>query len=186
VLLNEIAGRYARALFDMAKQNNRLDEQLTELLTVRQTMRDHSQLSRAIQSPTVPSVVKKSILAQVLENRIKSTTLHFCYVLVDKNREVYLGLIIACYEELLREERGQVEVIVQSASALDDGLVRQVEQRMLEYTGKKVDLKFEVVPSLIGGLLIRIGDTVIDGSVRHQLTQIHERLSKVGAAAIGG
>ncbi|MBT9588872.1 ATP synthase F1 subunit delta [bacterium] len=186
MLLNAIAGRYAQSLFDMAKKKNQLDEQLAELLKVKAELREHPDLLRSMLSPTVPSVTKKSILKQVLENRVSPTTLHFMYVLVDKNREIYLGLIVKAYKELLRNERGTVEVIVQSAAPLEENLVRQVEERMLSYTGKKVELQFEVDPSLIGGLLIRIGDTIIDGSVRHQLTQIHERLSKVGTVAIGG
>lgn len=186
MLLNAVAGRYAQALFDLAKKAGKLDEQLAELLKVQTTFRENGELARAVLSPTVPSVVKKSILRQVLERSLSETTLHFLYVLVDKNREIYLGLIIENYKELLREERGQVEIIVQSATELDAGLKKQVEERMLAYTGKKVDLKYEVEPTLLAGLVIRIGDRIIDGSVRHQLTQIHERLSKAGAAAIGG
>lgn len=181
-----IAARYAQALFDMAQKKKLLDEQLADLVKVQLIFNEHRRLTRALQSPTVPSAVKKSILSQVLTNRVSDTTLHFAYVLVDKGRETYLDAVIESYRELLRSERGQVEVIVQSAGPLDDSIVKKVEKSMLEFTGKKVDLKFEVVPSLLGGLVIRIGDSIIDGSVRHQLTQIHERLSKVGAAAVGG
>lgn len=184
--LNAVAVRYAQALFDMARAKKQLDEQLAELVKVQLILQEHKQLTRALQSPTVPSAVKKSILQRVLTKRVSDTTLHFTYVLVDKGREGYVDAIIDGYRELLRQERGQVEVVVQSASPLDDSLVKQVEKSMLDYTGKQVDLKFEVVPALLGGLVIRIGDSIIDGSVRHQLTQIHERLSKVGAAAVGG
>lgn len=186
MLLNAVAVRYAQALFEIAKLGKMLDEQLGELIKVQLVFEEHAPLARAIQSPTVPSQVKKSILQRVLTKRVTDTTLHFLYVLVDKNREMYVPAIVEAYKELLRQERGQVEVVVQTASALDDKLIAQVEKQMLEYTGKKVELRQEVVPDLLGGLVLRIGDRIIDGSVRRQIIQIHERLSKAGTAAIGG
>lgn len=186
MLINAVAVRYAQAIFQIAREANRLDDQLMALIKVETILQEHPSLERAIQSPTIPSSVKKSILKRVLEGRVDNTTLHLCYVLVDKDREVYVESIVAAYRELLRQERGQVEVVVQTASELNADLKSQVESRMRDYTQKKVDLKFEVAPELLGGLVIRLGDRIIDGSVRHQLVQIHERLSKAGAAALGG
>ena len=186
MLLNAVAIRYAQALFDLAKGKNQLDEQLADLVKAQLILRDHPPLAKALQSPTVPSVVKKSILERVFKGRISDTTLHTFYVMVNKSREAYLDAIIDNFRELIRQNRGQVEVVVQSPSALGAPVVKQLEEKMRTYTGKQVELKFEVVPELLGGLVIRIGDRIIDGSVRHQLNQIHERLSKAGAAAVGG
>ncbi|MFN8606111.1 MAG: ATP synthase F1 subunit delta [Vulcanimicrobiota bacterium] len=185
-MVNAIGVRYAQALFDMARAKNQLDAQLADLVKVQLIFRDHEQLTRALQAPTIPSPVKKSILQKVLSGRVTDTTLHFFYVLVDKGREIYVDSVVESYRELLRQSRDEVKVIVQSADKLDDNLIKQVEASMKSYTGKKVELEFEVVPELLGGLLFRIGDRIIDGSIRHQLNQIHERLSKAGAAAVGG
>lgn len=185
-MVNAIGVRYAQALFDMAKAKNQLDAQLADLIKVQLIFRDHEPLTRALQSPTVPTPVKKSILQKVLHGRVPDTTLHFFYVLVDKGREVYVDSVVESYRELLRQSRDEIKVIVQSPDKLDDNLVKQVEASMKSYTGKKVELEFEVVPELLGGLVFRIGDRIIDGSIRHQLNQIHERLSKAGAAAVGG
>lgn len=185
-MVNAIAIRYAQALFDLAREKKLLDEQLSELIKVQLILHDHQQLARALQAPTVPSPVKKSILQKVLSGRVADTTLHFFYVLVDKGREAYVDSIVESYRELLRQSRGEVKVIVQSAEKLDTTLTKQVETNMKSYTGKKVELEFEVVPELLGGLIFRIGDHIIDGSIRYQLNQIGERLSRVGAAAVGG
>ena len=185
-MVSALGVRYAQALFDMAKKKNQLDEQLGELIKVQLIFREHGPLTRALQSPTVPSAAKKSILQRVLAGRVGERTLHFFYVLVDKNREAYVDSIVESYKELLRTSRNEVKVVVQSADKLDDSLVKQVEKSMQSYTGKKVELEFEVVPEMLGGLIFRIGDRIIDGSVRNQLNQIHERLSKAGAAAVGG
>ena len=186
MLLNALAGRYAEALFGMAKAKNQVEEQLADLVKTQLILNDHPSLTRAIQSPTVPSEVKKVILKRVLDGRVSTVTLHFFYVLVDKNREVYVDMIVESYRALLRASRDEVKVVVQSAGPLGKPLVKEVEQNMRDYTGMKVELSFEVVPELLGGMVIRIGDRIIDGSVRHQMNQIHERLSKAGAAAIGG
>lgn len=186
MLLNAIAVRYAQAIFAMAQRSGQLDEQLAELVKVKLMFGEHGQLTRALQSPTIPSSVKKSILKRVLEQRVSQTTLHFLYVLVDKGREAYVPLVVECYKELLRQERGQVAVLVQSAAPLDPAFQKEVEDKLLTYTGKKVEITFEVDPELIGGLLLRVGDRIIDGSIRHQMIQIHERLSKAGTAAVGG
>jgi F-type H+-transporting ATPase subunit delta len=186
VVNNAVAVRYAQALFNMAQAKNQVDPQLADLVKVQLIFRDHEPLSRALQSPTIPSPVKKSILQKVLTGRVSDTTLHFFYVLVDKGREVYVDAVVESYRELLRQSRDEVKVVVQSAEKLDDTLVKQVEASMKSYTGKKVELEFEVVPELLGGLLFRIGDRIIDGTIRHQLNQIHERLAKAGAAAVGG
>jgi F-type H+-transporting ATPase subunit delta len=183
---NALAVRYAQALFGLAKKTNKLDEQLGELVKVGAIFSQHPALGRSLQSPTIPSTVKKSILQKVLAGRVSDTTLHFFYVLVDKNREVYLESIIEGYKELLRHERGQVHVVIQSAGPLSPAVQQQVQTRMREYTGKTVELTYEVDPELLGGLVIRVGDRIIDGSVRHQLSQIHERLTRAGAAAVGG
>ena len=186
MLLNAVAVRYAQAIFDLAKRSGQLDEQLAELVKVKLILDEHPQLTRALQSPTIPSSVKKSILKRVMEQRVSPSTLHFLYVLVDKGREAYVSLVVECYKELLRQERGQVAVMVQSAAPLDAAFQREVEAQLLAYTGKKVEITFEVDPELIGGLLLRVGDRIIDGTVRHQMIQIHERLSKAGTAAVGG
>ena len=187
MLHNSVAIRYAQALYEMAKSNKGgVDDQLAELIKVYGILQQHRSLARALESPTVPGQIKKSILRQLLEKRITATTLYFLYVLVDKNREVYVGPIIEAYKELMRRDRGEVEVHVQTAAALPDATLKQVVETMTKHTGMKVSVKAEVVPELLGGMVIKIGDKVIDGSVRHQLNQMQERLNKASVLAVGG
>lgn len=186
MLHRALAIRYAQALFDMAKKGEGLDHQLVELLKVRGYLERSGPLKAALESPTVAPPVKKSILKRLLEKRVDATTLYFLYVLVDKSREVYVDPIIDGFKDLMRTERGEVEVSVQTAAPLSDGVLKQVKDTLLKYTGKSVEIKSEVVPDLLGGMVIQIGDRVIDGSIRQQLTQIQERLTKVRVATVGG
>ena len=187
-MLNKaLATRYAQALFVMAKSSpDGLDKQLQELIKVKGYFDHNLSLKTAVQSPTVPAPIKKSILKRLLDKRVDETTLSFLYVLVDKSRELYVDAILDGYRELLRNERSEVEIHIKTAAPLADAVLSQVQQTLLGYTGKKVELKTEVVPDLLGGMVIQIGDRVIDGSLRRQLLQIQERLTKVSAATVGG
>lgn len=179
--LNALATRYAQALFALAEKGKGHDHQMAELLKVKSIFDEHSNLKRAISSPTVPVPVKKSILKRLLENRTDANTLHFFYVLVGKNREVYADAVVESYKELLRQHRGEVAVTVRTAQPLDAKLLAEVEKTLLSYTSRKVEIKTEVDPELLGGLVIQIGDRVIDTSLKRQLLQIQERLTKVSA-----
>ena len=186
-MLNQsLAIRYAQALFALAAKGQGYDAQLVELIRVKGILDSSPPLKKAVESPTIPGSTKKAILKQLLEKRTTATTLHFLFVLVDKNREVYVDSILEAYRDLLRNQRGEVAAALQTATALAPTVLAQVQTTLLKHTGKKVDLKTEVVPSLIGGMVIHIGDKVIDGSIRRQLLQIQERLSKVSAATVGG
>jgi F-type H+-transporting ATPase subunit delta len=179
--LNALSTRYAQALFSLAEKGKGHDHQLAELLKVKVILDQSGQLTRAINSPTVPAQVKKTVLKRLFDGRIDSNTLHFLYVLVDKNRESNFDGVIESYKHLLREHRNEVAITVKSVQPLDAALVAEVEKVLLKHTGRKIELKTETDPELLGGLVIQIGDRVIDTSLKRQLLQIQERLTKVSA-----
>ena len=183
---NSIALRYAQALFQMAKQTSSLDDQMTDLLRVQGILDQSADLARALISPTVPVLVKHNILSAVLAKRVSPVTLNFFFVLVDKGREKLFGDVLESFRQLIREERGELEVSIRVAAPLDKATTDQVKAALDKYTQFKVSLKVEVDPSLLGGMVIIIGDRMIDGSLITQLTQIGERLTGVGSAAVGG
>ncbi|MBI3926290.1 MAG: ATP synthase F1 subunit delta [Armatimonadetes bacterium] len=176
MLLRTIAFRYAEALFKLAVDRKNIDDQLKELVTVERILQEHPSLKRALEAPTVPGSVKKRILKELLERRLDKTTLHFFYVLVDKNREVYVTTIIEAYRGLMRAHRGVVQCHVRTAVPLTADLTRDLTTSLGKYTGKKVELQVELAPELLGGMVIRVGDRIIDASLESQLEHIRERL----------
>jgi len=186
VLLKSLARRYAQALYGLAEKEKKVDDRLQELIKTREILARHPNLNRSLLSPTIPAQVKKAILRRLLEKSVSPLALHFFYVLVDKSREVYVAPIIEAYKQLIRESRGEIEVVVRVADDLPEKTTTQVKELLARRTGKKVELKVEIVPELLGGLQIIVGDSIIDGSLRTQLGKMQERFAKATAAAAGG
>ncbi|MCA9793388.1 MAG: ATP synthase F1 subunit delta [Candidatus Eremiobacteraeota bacterium] len=181
VLLKAVARRYAEAIYAMAKKAGNIDEQLQELIKVREILKGHDELKRAVEVPTLPDQVKKSILDKLLKKRVSKTTLHFLFVLVDKSREVYLEPIISAYEQIQRDENSVVECHVRVPRALTKKLEASLVKRLEDFTGKAVELVVHEDETMLGGMVITIGDRIIDGSIETQLAQIQERLAKIGS-----
>lgn len=156
-----------------------MDKVEQDLILASDTVSTHPGLRQALVSPTVADSVKRSILEKVFKGKISDTVLRFLFVLVDKGREEYLPTILAVYQERLRADKGEVEAHVRSAQKLSAELRQSLEKNLQTFTGKKIKLTEQVEPELIAGMVIVVGDRVIDTSFRHQLSEISERLSRV-------
>lgn len=150
-----------------------------DLSLVASTVGEHESLRSALESPTVASQKKRSVLEKVFASKISPTVLHFLYVLVDKKREEYIETILVAFQERLRDKRGEVACHVRSAKPLTASLRKDLEKSLNAFSGKKVQLTEEVEPALLAGMVVTVGDRVIDTSFRHQLREVEERLSRV-------
>lgn len=175
MLLETVANRYAEALYSMAKEKGEHKAQLKELEHVYEIIRAHPSLGRAIQSPTIPSAVKRSILQQLLGKRVSQRTLHFFYLLVDKNRELYVKAVVESFRELLRRDEGVVKCRAEVAAPIDETLKGALMEQLKKVTGSKIELEVVENPSLLGGAVLTIGDRLIDGSFASQLTHMRQR-----------
>lgn len=179
MLLNAVAQRYAGALLSLEKKAGGLDKLEKDLEFVAATMREHEGLRSAMESPTVASSKKQAVLKGVFAKDVSQTVLHFLYVLVDKKREEYIGTILTVFQERLREMRGEVACHVKSAKPLTSTIRKDLEKSLKAFSGKDVQLTEEVEPDLLAGMVITVGDRVIDTSFRHQLREVEDRLSRV-------
>lgn len=179
MLLKAVAVRYADALVSLADKAGGLDKLGEDLEVVSTAVAEHDGLRQALESPTVPSSKKHAVLKGIFEGKVSSTILNFLYVLVDKKREEYLGTILEVFQERLREARGEVACHVSSAKPLTSAVRKDLEKSLNEFSGKKVQLTEEVDPGLLAGMVVTVGDRVIDTSFRNQLREIEDRLSKV-------
>ncbi len=180
MLLRAVAVRYADALYSLADKAGGLSALEADLELAAKTVDSHDGLRHALMAPTVADAVKRSILSKIFEDKVSDTVLRFLYVLVDKGREEYLGTILDAFRERLRSDRGEVEAHVRSAKKLTAELRKSLEKSLETFTGKKVKLTEAVEPELVAGMVIVVGDRVIDTSFRHQLSEIQEKLSRVG------
>ena len=179
MLLKAVASRYADALFSLAEKAGGLEKVEQDLALVDEALEEHSGLRHSLVSPTVANTKKHSIVEKVFSGRISDTMLRFLYVLIDKKREEYVSTILSVFRERLREERGEVECHVKTATALTATLRKDLEKSLKSFTGKKVQLTEEVSPDLLAGMVVLVGDKVIDTSFRHQLSEIASKLSRV-------
>lgn len=171
-----IVRRYAAALFGAASKADVVDAVESDLGLVGYTIESSPALWDAMVSPIIPASTKRKILGDIFGGKVQEITLAYLGLLVDKRREEALKVTESEYVLLANEARGIVEAEVTSATALDEDQAARLVSKLSATTGKKIELSSKVDPSVIGGVLVRIGDTVIDGSVRGQLAALRQKL----------
>ena len=171
-----VTRRYATALYEEADAAGGLAAVDDDVLMLRNNIESNRELSRFFESPVIPQEKKESILQELLEERVEALTLQFLRLLVQKDRETLTKAILDQYQSLRDEQRGIVDAEVTVAQPLNDEDRNALVEALEEKTGKDVRLHLEENPDLIGGLVIRIGDRVFDGSVRSQLNALRDQL----------
>jgi F-type H+-transporting ATPase subunit delta len=171
-----VTRRYATALYEEADAAGGLAAVDDDVLMLRNNIESNRELSRFFESPVIPQEKKESILQELLEERVETLTLQFLRLLVQKDRETLTKAILDQYQSLRDEQRGIVDAEVTVAQPLNDEDRNALVEALEEKTGKDVRLHLEENPDLIGGLVIRIGDRVFDGSVRSQLNALRDQL----------
>jgi len=176
VIERRIVRRYASALFGAASKADAVDAVESDLGLVGYVLESSPALWDAMVSPIIPPAKKREILGDIFEGKVHKITLAYLGLLADKRREEALRQTESEYVILANEARGIVQAEVTSATPLDEDQEARLVAKLSATTGKQIQLAKRVDPSAIGGVLVRIGDTVIDGSVRGQLAALRERL----------
>lgn len=173
-----IARRYARALFNAARQQNILQEVDTALAQLADMMTQYPKLLQLIHNPMIAAEFKEKAVLNALEpldvpELVKALTI----LLIRKRRETFVRAVWQEFETLFDNELGEIRVTAKSARPLDDMQKQQLVDSLAKRTGRSIKLTAEVDPALMGGLSVQIGDTVIDGSIRGHLTQLRALLT---------
>ena len=176
--ISTLARRYAGALFGSAKSANLIDKVESDLGLLAYSLQTMPRLQEALSHPLVPAERKKEIAAEVFGGKVQEVTLHFLDLLIDKRREEIVSAVEQEYVRLANEFQGIVPALVTSAVPLTDDEKKQLQRKLEEFTGKKIELEFREDKNLIGGLIVKIGDTVMDGSVTGYLHTLKEKLLK--------
>jgi ATP synthase F1 delta subunit len=176
--VQEIAEVYARSLFEVAQEQDALDEIHEQLGEFADELSGNRQLQVFFFSPYFSSEEKKDGVAKVIDGG-NEYFVRFLELLAEKHRVPALFRIRREFDELWAEEQRLLEVSVTSAVELDEETVKGIGKKIEEQTGRRVDLSANVDPDVIGGLVIRVGNMVLDATVRNRL----ERLRRQVAAA---
>lgn len=179
MLRGAVAGRYAEALYDIASKQNLVDTIEAELKAVEVILAENNDLQKVLYHPQITAADKKELLNKLFKGKVSDVTGNFLALLVDRRREAFFGDIVAEFVSLANVVRNIVAAQVASAVELNDKEKGNMDQILAKLTGKKVQTSYAVDPSLIGGVVVRIGDKIIDGSIKTRMATLKERLKAI-------
>ncbi len=168
--------RYASALLSAAEKGNFLDQIVEELLVIKQVLHNSHDLVRAMESPLVKVDKKMRILEEIFKGTVGDKMFLFFGLVARKKRAGQLPEIIDEFLILLDAKRGIVNVDITSAATLSEEQSADLVSRLEAYTGKSVRPRMLINEAVIGGVAIKIGDTIIDGTISHQLYKLRKSL----------
>ncbi|HEV2130711.1 MAG TPA: ATP synthase F1 subunit delta [Longimicrobiaceae bacterium] len=174
-----IARNYAETLLTLAQRNGgdpTVDEYGSAIRMVADLLEGEPRIREFIESPLQDVEDKKRALRGSLQGRVPELFLRFLLVVVDKRRASVLRQIAAQYHELVDELRGRVRARVTLAREPDEVLRREIAGSLQRMLGREVLANFQVDRNLIGGVVVRVGDQVLDGSVRRRAAELRRRL----------
>ena len=174
--MTPVARRYALALYEEARARNVAEEVDAGVRTLGEALDGSRELRAALTSPVVSRPKKEAVVARLFGDRLPELLVQFLYLLLRKEREELAPEIVAAYERLRDEREGVVEATVKTARPLSADEAEALRASLGARSGKTVRLRLDVDPGLIGGLVVRLGDRVFDGSLRHQLGLLREQL----------
>ena len=170
-----IGRRYAEAAFQLAMRDGALDAYGDGLdLAVR--MLAGAEVLGILRNPARPLSERVELVDTLLSKRVPEPVRKIAGLLVARGKVDRLATVATEYRRLLNQEQGVVEAVATAASPLDKTETEALQRKIAEMTGRTVDLRVEVDESLIGGLTVRVGDTLYDASVRGRLERLRERL----------
>ena len=175
--MEEIASVYARSLFEVAKEQGKLDEVREQLGQVADAINEDHELQVFFFSPYFSTEEKKDGLGKVLDGA-DPAVLNFLELLVEKHRTPALFRIRRAYDELWERENKLLPVTITSAVELDEDVAQRIGEQIGEQPGQRVELTQTVDPDIIGGLVLRVGNSILDASIRNRLETLKKNVAK--------
>jgi F-type H+-transporting ATPase subunit delta len=170
--------QYANALADIALEQGAAGPVIQQLSDFTAAYSSFAELRNFFESPATSKEQKRGV-AENISARLGASKIvrNFLFVVIDHRRTRELPEILATFQNILRERQGIAETEVSSASALSDAQKKEITRTLEGVTGKKIEAKYSLDASLIGGVRVRVGDTIYDGSLRNRLDGLRERLT---------
>ncbi len=164
------AGTYASALFELAVERDVVASVETDLATLVELIKESADLRRVVHSPVLARTVQARAMDAVLEAvGVDPLVRNFGGILARNRRLPELAAIAEHFHAFAADRRGETEAIAESAVALSDDLTARIEETISSALGRKAVLRASVNPELLGGVLVRVGSTLVDGSLRTKL-----------------
>ena len=179
MLAQEVAKKYSTALFNIVREKSLIDEAYEQFEQLDGLVSKDDSLLQFLLAPHILDQNKVALLKDVFGKRLNPLFLEFLLVLVSKHRIGFLHEIIEEFRARVADARGMLVAKVTTAISLNDADRANLIARLAAKTGKTIELDEKIDPSILGGMIIIIGDQIIDGSVRHDLSQLRMELMKL-------
>ncbi|MBO5325516.1 MAG: F0F1 ATP synthase subunit delta [Lachnospiraceae bacterium] len=178
-----VSGTYGEALFDFAKEKNTVSSMLEEVSGLQMVLKENKELSVLMNNPKVSKEERESIVKEVFGGRICDDLLNFLILLVQKGRYAYVEEILAYFTDRVKEAEGIGTAYVTTAVELTPAKKDEVHKKLLATTSyREIEIIYQVDPSLIGGMTVRINDRVIDSSIKTKLEKMERSLLTIQLA----
>lgn len=180
-----VGKRYAEALFEVALELNKLEQFKEEIIAISDVFENEPKLKTIFLHPKLSKSEKKDIVNSLFKDKISQQMLNLMYIVIDKGRERYIKYIKDEYVDLANEKQGIVEAVAVTAVPMEEVEKIKLQNKLTEKLGKNIILKNVIDKEIIGGVLIKIEDKVIDSSIKGQLDMIQKELKNVKVEKIG-
>lgn len=175
-----VSKTYGDALFELALEENKMDLFYEEALVILQVFEENSELLKLLNHPKIDKNEKVSVMEDIFKNRASEDMVGFLTVVAKKERQNDICSILDYFIAQVKEYKKIGVAKVTSAHVLDDAQKKDIEAKLLSTTPYETfEMTFDVDPSLIGGLVIRIGDRVLDSSIKNKLNEMAKDLYNI-------
>lgn len=174
-----IATRYAQAAFEAAKAAGQVEPALEQLALIGALLRDVPDLRQFLWNPGVDPEEKVGVLGRALKGSWSELIRAFVRMVISMGRAEHLGDIAEAFQAAVDEDQGRLRAVVRSARPLPEAALTRLRARLEHRERKRIELTSEIAPELLGGVQVRLGHRVIDGSIRRQLSELRQQLMAV-------
>lgn len=174
-----VSRRYANALFDAAFESKSYEKVEDELNFILKSLKGEPQFYQLFKSPLITVEEKKEMITTIFKKNISEQVYNLLLILVEKRREEHIKDIINEYIALVDEVKNKVNAVAITAVPIEKKDLLKLKENLSKSSEKDVQLQNYVDPDVVGGILIRIGDKVIDGTIKSRIVQMREQLSQI-------
>lgn len=172
----QVARRYATSLFRTAKRMDQVDRILVELKAIADLLRKDPNLKNFLEAPQILDQHKEEVLTTAFKNSVSEALFSFLLLVLEKHRIEYLLAMAEEYERLVKEDQGILPTCFITARPLDPAFADRLKEEFEKNTGKRIEMISKIDPEIIGGIIVILGNKIIDKSIRHQLDELKEEM----------
>jgi len=178
-MINVVADRYAQALFEVGEETQTTSELYQELKQLVDILNENKDLYNFLKSPLIGREDKKNVMKNIFENQLSKNMNNFLKIVIDKDRMSTIGNIQESYKNLLNDKNNILEGTVITAVGLNEKEIKDLENNLSTKYNKNVTLTNVVDETILGGVLVKLGNEEIDGTVKTRLSKMKKQLSQV-------